>query len=659
MTFDLCFVTYNSKTWLKNCVGSFARLNYDKKNIHLYFADNASSDDTVAVLHELQKEHAGVFGAFEVIETGKNLGFGGGSNRAAKEGSGNYVFLCNVDTEIHENAFIELEHAILENEDFSCFELRQFPYEHPKFYNPITLEVGYASGACFVLRRDIFETLGGFDESIFMYAEDVDLSWRARLLGHKIRYVPKAIIQHYAYKSAGEVKPVQSAGSVVGSWVLRAKFAPTESVNEWNLHFNMVKEHFAQNPDIQVRYEEMMSIAKDNHASYRAFYKDNVKDSTFIPDFSGFDFCFAKSGAFYENELPAAKNAPFFSVLVRTYKRPDILRFCLQSLLQQTYPHYEVVVCEDGESPISEAVVNEFKDKMQVQYHAMCSAAGRCLTANKAIELAKGDYLNMLDDDDYFFPEHLEVAARQIELNPDTRMFTMGSVVMNMESDLDSTLCFKPQALHNFGKEKIEVFDIFTDNQMPIQAVTFHKSLTEEAGVFDNIFIDGYEDWELWARYMMHTKNMVIPKATSCYRVPTNSDFRQERAIALLRNIPLIREKFKTYEICINAGDLFDIRYNEAATNGIINEYSSFLEMRNLYEQTVHSNTWRKTNGLRKAAATIWRNLLIFSNHLYGPCEFTNLHDVPVSELMSFTTQTRKSLVWRLAQKLANRRAKP
>lgn len=52
--FDLCFVLYNSEKWLKACVESFTKVNYDKKKLALYFADNQSTDNTLTVLEGLK-----------------------------------------------------------------------------------------------------------------------------------------------------------------------------------------------------------------------------------------------------------------------------------------------------------------------------------------------------------------------------------------------------------------------------------------------------------------------------------------------------------------------------------------------------------------------------------------------------------------------------
>ena len=57
-------------------------------------------------------------------------------------------------------------------------------------------EVGAVSGAAFVIRKDVFEALGGFDEMFFLYMEDTDLSWRAHLAGYKCVYVPSSVVYH-------------------------------------------------------------------------------------------------------------------------------------------------------------------------------------------------------------------------------------------------------------------------------------------------------------------------------------------------------------------------------------------------------------------------------------------------------------------------------
>ena len=194
---DIVYVAYNSEKWIDKCFTSLLKSNYNLKDIHAYVVDNASTDNTVPALYKVKKKLDGKIGSFEVIESKKNLGFGKGNNLGFSKGKSDIVCFFNIDTEVLEDTLPELQASIdSSDKNTAMWELRQFPYEHPKLYDAITLEALWCSGAAFAMRREVFQKLHGFDEKIFMYAEDVDLSWRLRSYGYKIKYVPKSVIMH-------------------------------------------------------------------------------------------------------------------------------------------------------------------------------------------------------------------------------------------------------------------------------------------------------------------------------------------------------------------------------------------------------------------------------------------------------------------------------
>jgi hypothetical protein len=128
-----------------------------------------------------------------------NVGFGGAMNRLMAEAFGKTEtgwFLClNPDGALHYNCLREL----LKSSDSSpdcLIEARQFPEEHPKQYDPATLATPWASGACLLIPVGVYRTIGGFDPNFFIYLEDVDLSWRARLAGLAVKIAPAALFAH-------------------------------------------------------------------------------------------------------------------------------------------------------------------------------------------------------------------------------------------------------------------------------------------------------------------------------------------------------------------------------------------------------------------------------------------------------------------------------
>lgn len=83
------------------------------------------------------------------------------------------------------------------NVGVNIVEARQFPIENPpRSFDPQTLEVNWCSGACILISADFFGRCGGFDEAIYLYCEDVDLSWRAWIDGGRCLYCFDAVAAH-------------------------------------------------------------------------------------------------------------------------------------------------------------------------------------------------------------------------------------------------------------------------------------------------------------------------------------------------------------------------------------------------------------------------------------------------------------------------------
>lgn len=81
-------------------------------------------------------------------------------------------------------------------ENNAIVEARQFPEEHPKEYEQSTGKTNWTSGACLLLSRTVYESVHGFDPGFFMYMEDVDLAWRARVRGFNTLLCDDALFGH-------------------------------------------------------------------------------------------------------------------------------------------------------------------------------------------------------------------------------------------------------------------------------------------------------------------------------------------------------------------------------------------------------------------------------------------------------------------------------
>ena len=134
------------------------------------------------------------------IESGKDSGFPVGHNAmmryAFKEAQCDIYIGANPDGAFHTNCIKNLVEMNSSQNHQALIEALQFPDEHPKYYSPESLETSWISGACFLVPKKIWEKTGGFDENIYLYCEDVDLSWSARYHGFKTLICPRALFYH-------------------------------------------------------------------------------------------------------------------------------------------------------------------------------------------------------------------------------------------------------------------------------------------------------------------------------------------------------------------------------------------------------------------------------------------------------------------------------
>lgn len=220
---SIVIVTYNSKSYIAECLDPLI----GNPDLQIIVVDNASPDGTGAFLAER-------YPGLDLIASEKNLGFSGGNNLAFAKCTADYVLLLNPDAFIKDVKVIwRLQEALeadpklavvgpqLINVDGShqvgdggwktgllsvaghAFWLhRLIPsipsiyITHPSFFKKDAVDVDWICGACMMVPRSVVQQIGGLDESIFMYGEDVEWGERARAAGYKARYLPKFKVLH-------------------------------------------------------------------------------------------------------------------------------------------------------------------------------------------------------------------------------------------------------------------------------------------------------------------------------------------------------------------------------------------------------------------------------------------------------------------------------
>ena len=500
---------------------------------NLFIQDNGPDPQAavnLVALRELQP--GGAFARVDVKYSGANLGFGKGHNANVARGKAPWVLVLNQDCVLEPGVLGRLlDAAAAAPADVAVWELRQIPYEHPKAYDPVTLEAPWASGAAMLVRREAFDAVGGFEPRIFMYGEDVDFSWRLRAKGWRILYQPKLAVVHRTYREAGEVKPLQVLGGVLTNLCLRARYGGL--IQALKGLAMLCGEILAPQSFPGRRWGLVKCGFAFLWRSPYFFWTSVHPAHGFRPVFSGWGYELRRDGAFVElrseRDVPRPPR-PLVSILIRTVDRGAWLREALASCANQTYPNLEVVVIEDGPET-SRAIVEEFAGRLAIRYRATGARGGRAKAGNLALAEARGEWLNFLDDDDLFFADHVEVLVDAVQ-----QAKVPGAYALAWETQtefLDRQHARYEEVFHlTRHYQRFDRLTLWHHNYLPIQAVLFHRRLYEKYGGFDED-MDQLEDWNLWTRYTLEDDFVLVGKTTSKYRVPADSHVAAERQALL------------------------------------------------------------------------------------------------------------------------------
>lgn len=228
---SIIIVNWNTADLLEHCLTSVQ--DSMLQNIEIIVVDNASTDDSIC---RLRKN----FPYVQVIPNTANVGFAAANNIGWEASSGTFLLFLNSDTIVPKNTLTELVTFLDNHPDVGAVspQLRRSDGEPQDFsfgndptpayllkrgvwhllcqkplhnwHTSAVQQVDWISGACLLTRRNALETIGGWDEQMFMYFEDSDLCFRLRQAGWKIVFYPKVFITHIGGQSVQKNPVAQS-----------------------------------------------------------------------------------------------------------------------------------------------------------------------------------------------------------------------------------------------------------------------------------------------------------------------------------------------------------------------------------------------------------------------------------------------------------------
>ncbi|HKN18177.1 MAG TPA: glycosyltransferase, partial [Dissulfurispiraceae bacterium] len=229
---------------------------------------------------------------------------------------------------------------------------------------------------------------------------------------------------------------------------------------------------------------------------------------------------------------------PLVTVIMPTLNRPGMLCRALESILSQTYRNLEAIVVNDGGEDVND-VIAPFHDN-RVVYLCHDRNRGRSAARNTGLKAAHGTYIAYLDDDDIYYPDHLETLVGFLEKS--------GAKVAYSDSYRASQTLITGRHV-TVGKDLPYSFDfdrrqLLISNYIPINTVMHRKDLLDEAGLFDER-LESHEDWDLLIRLSLQCDFHHIKYVTTEFRTRgevTNTSYKTRADF--LRTLRIIYKRY-------------------------------------------------------------------------------------------------------------------
>ena len=245
-------LNWNGKKLLEEFLPSVIRFSPDTQII---VTDNASTDKSI----EFLKNN---FPGVKIIQNTKNYGFAGGYNIALQSINSKYYILLNSDVEVTDGwltsliSFMETDVGVgaaqpkikawHQKDQFEYagaaggfIDKWGYPFCRGRIFNELeedegqyedAKEVFWATGACMVVRAEVFKEAGGFDADFFAHMEEIDLCWRIKNLGYKIFCVPQSVVYHLGGGTLNKYSPRKTYLNFRNNLMMMIKNLPSEKL---------------------------------------------------------------------------------------------------------------------------------------------------------------------------------------------------------------------------------------------------------------------------------------------------------------------------------------------------------------------------------------------------------------------------------------------
>jgi glycosyltransferase involved in cell wall biosynthesis len=224
---------------------------------------------------------------------------------------------------------------------------------------------------------------------------------------------------------------------------------------------------------------------------------------------------------------------PLVSIIMASYNAEEFILQAVESILNQSYKHFELIIIDDGSTDNTSNIIEPFRNDSRIKY-IFQKNAGQTIAKNRGISESSGNFIAFCDADDYWHPNKLDIQLAMFLENP-----KIGVVYSDIQAVDQQGLNIKVGQLLD-GKSGNILNDLLFDNFIPFGSAMIRKQCLDEHGAFNEQYRMGI-DWDLWLRISTSWEFGFTPQKLYFYRewagqMSRNYKGRYNGAILILEN---------------------------------------------------------------------------------------------------------------------------
>ena len=483
---------YQQAHFLREALNSVVAQTY--RDFEVIIVNDGSPDDTSEVALDLIARHPSI--RISLLEK-PNGGLADARNAGIEAERGEYILPLDADDMLHPEMLQRTVALLQANPQIAIAytDLVHFGAVSKTVcaaeYDFLRLPVQNHMNCCSLFRRQAWAAVGGYNRNMRLGYEDWDFWIGCGERGFFGKRIPEPLLFYRVKHASMYTKAVEHDAELRSQIVLNhPRLYSTEQVTAARRLLNS-------------------TAAVSAHAETELGSVPISSESLPQPDN-------ASSNANDTGERAAtnAKSGPMVSVIVPTFNRPHMLDEALQSILDQTYQDYEIIVVNDCGDDVS-ALVSKLNTSGRIRYLTHERNGGLAVARNTGLRAARGKYVAYLDDDDIYLPIHVETLVGFLE-ETQTEVAYTDAFCRRWEASADgSTQEFAERFVpysHDWDNDRI-----LHENFVPVLCVMHRRACLDASGYFDES-LSTHEDWEMWIRLSRRFTFSHIPRVTCEFR---------------------------------------------------------------------------------------------------------------------------------------------